>query len=234
MAYGVDLPTEAGYAYRKKKMANAEATEFDGIPVLEKVIWEEANGALTEEKIDQVRGKLVDAIVKKKIKREPLSGKDGGKGKLMHSGDGTIPYLSLSWAHTWLLHAIRAKRYSEGDVNTLSNTLHDDVDVSHRPKGATEWISGAPPVKVTFGDDTKKKGEDGDTGTSHPGGTKYKPEMVRFHNVGKSRKTGLNYSTSVIEAVGVEHKETTRNYDILAACFADVLKRMHEDFGFLV
>jgi hypothetical protein len=234
MAYGVDLPTEAGYAYRKKKMANAEATEFDGIPALEKVIWEDANGALTEEKIDQVRGKLVDAIVKKKIKREPLSGKDGGKGKLMHSGDGTIPYLSLSWAHTWLLHAIRAKRYSEGDVNTLSNTLNDDVDVSHRPKGATEWISGAPPVKVTSVDDIKKKGEDGDTGTSHPGGTKYKPEMVRFHNVGTSRKTGLNYSTSVIEAFGVEHKETTRNYDILAACFTDVLKRMHEDFGFLV
>ena len=229
MAYGVDLPTEAGYAYRKKDMVNSEPSEFDGVPVLEKVIWEDANGALTEEKIDQARGKLVDAIVKKKVKREPLRGIDG-KGKLMHSGDGTIPYLSLSWAHTWLLHAIRAKRYSEDTTDPLTNTLSDDVDVSHRPKGATEWKSGAPPIKVTFADGTKKK-EDSDTGTSHPGGTKYKPEMVRFHNVGTSRKTGLNYSTTVIEAFGVEHKETTRNYDILAACFTDVLKHMHEDFG---
>ena len=231
MAYGVDLPTEAGYAYRKKDMVNSEPSEFDGVPVLEKVIWEDANGALTEEKVDQARGKLVDAIVKKKVKREPLRGKDG-KGKLMHSGDGTIPYLSLSWAHTWLLHAIRAKRYSEDTTDPLTNTLSDDVDVSHRPKGAMEWKSGAPPMKVTFADGTKKK-EDGDTGTSHPGGTKYKPEMVRFHNVGTSRKTGLNYSTTVIEAFGVEHKETTRNYDILAACFTDVLKHMHEDFGLL-
>jgi len=103
--------------------------------------------------------------------------------------------------------------------------------VSHRPKGATKWISGAPPpIKVVLADESRKKGEDGDTGTSHPGGTKYKPEMVRFHNVGTSRKTGLKYSTSVIEAFGVEHKETTRNYDILAACFTDVLKHMHEDF----
>lgn len=230
MAYGVDIPTEAGYAYRKKYIVDAEAAEFDGVPVLEKVIWEEAGGALTEEKIDQARGKLVDAIVKKKVKREALKTKDG-KGKLMHSGDGTIPYLSLSWAHTWLLHAIRAKRYSEDKRNPLTHTLSDDVDVSHRPKGATKWISGAPPpIKVVLADESRKKGEDGDTGTSHPGGTKYKPEMVRFHNVGTSRKTGLKYSTSVIEAFGVEHKETTRNYDILAACFTDVLKHMHEDF----
>jgi hypothetical protein len=41
----------------------------------------------------------------------------------------------------------------------------------------------------------------------------------------------MEYTTAVIEAVGVEHKETTRNYDILAAVFTDVLKNMHDDFG---
>jgi len=29
----------------------------------------------------------------------------------------------------------------------------------------------------------------------------------------------------------VEHKETTRNYDILAATFTDVLKNLHADYG---
>jgi hypothetical protein len=36
------------------------------------------------------------------------------------------------------------------------------------------------------------------------------PLMKKFHNVGISRTTGIEYTTSVIEAVGVEHKETTR------------------------
>eukprot|EP00980_Cylindrotheca_fusiformis_P026762 scaffold17328_cov34-Cylindrotheca_fusiformis.AAC.1 len=36
-----------------------------------------------------------------------------GGGKLARSGDGSVPYLSLSWAHTWLLHAARARRFSK-------------------------------------------------------------------------------------------------------------------------
>lgn len=71
----------------------------------------------------------------------------------------------------------------------------------------------------------------------------------------------MEYTTAIIEAVGVEHKETTRyvsvddinmihilfltyffvicyefecrNYDILAAVFTDVLKNMHDDFDFV-
>ena len=73
----------------------------------------------------------------------------------------------------------------------------------------------------------------GDTGTSHPHGTKYKPKMVRFQSEGKSRSTGMEYTTTVIEAIGVEHKETTRNYDILAAAFTDVLKNLNEDSDYL-
>lgn len=39
------------------------------------------------------------------------------------------------------------------------------------------------------------------------------------------------YTTTVIEAIGVEHKETTRNYDILAAAFTDVLQNLHDDYN---
>jgi hypothetical protein len=84
------------------------------------------------------------------------------------------------------------------------------------------------------------------------------PLMTKFHNVGISRTTGIEYTTSVLEAVGIEHKETTRyvgtqylvivsfvilnisfillyrsNYDILAAVFTDVLKYMHDDLGLI-
>ena len=44
---------------------------------------------------------------------------------------------------------------------------------------------------------------------------------------------GMEYTTTVIEAIGVEHKETTRNYDILAAAFTDVLNNLHNDYGLI-
>jgi hypothetical protein len=210
MAYGVDLATEAGYVYKKTFRKGEESTdEPDGVPTLERVIWEEPNGKLTEERLDVARGTL-DSLVKKKVKREPLQGAPQ-QGRLQRSGDGTIPYLSLSWAHTWLLHGIRAKRYTQGEQPGTNYAL-DDIDVSHRPKGAMEWIKGGAPMLLTESstEDKTKQKEDGDTGTTHPHGTKYKPKMVRYHNVGQSRKTGMKYSTTVIEAFGVEHKETTR------------------------
>ena len=224
MAYGVDLPTEVGYVYKKTHkhhVGEGETTtaEPDGVPTLERVIWEESNGKLSEERMDVARGMIaLDSIVKRKVKREPLQLQtDGGRRHLsqQRSGDGTIPYLSLSWAHTWLLHAIRAQRSSqqgEQQQEPGTNAL-DDIHVSHRPKGAMEWIKGVPPAHVllmTSDEDRIKPKDDGDTGTTHPHGTKYKPEMVRYHNVGQSRKTGMKYSTTVIEAIGVEHKETTR------------------------
>ena len=43
----------------------------------------------------------------------------------------------------------------------------------------------------------------------------------------------MDFLQTIIEAIGVEHKETTRNYDILAAVFTDVLRRMHDDFDFI-
>jgi len=258
MSYGVDVPTEVGYVYRKKEKVSVETPttsagdgnkksskddttdkkkKYDGIPKLEKVIWEEADGKLTEELLISVKGKsLADAMLKKKVKKIPLHGGDG-KGTLLHSGDGTIPYVSLSWAHTWLLHATRAMMHSDpiggGHNKKQQKNPLDSIKVTHRPKGGNEWISGAPPPKKK-GEDEDTSEADDDTGTSHPHGTKYKPLMVKYHNVGTSRTTGMDYSTSLIEAIGVEHKETTRNYDILAAVFADVLKNMHDDFPELV
>lgn len=208
MAYGVDLPTEVGYVYRKMVRQDEDEKEFDGIPNLERVIWEEAHGKLVEERLEQ--RSLTDTLVRRKAKKEPL---EHTNARLQHSGDGTVPYLSLSWAHTWLLHAIRAQRYSQGTQPPGTNAL-EDVHVSHRPKGAMEWVNGAPPTTIEIDNDKKKDDKDDDTGTTHPHGTKYKPEMVRFHNVGESRKTGMKYSTTVIEAHKVEHKETTRNYDV--------------------
>ena len=100
------------------------------------------------------------------------------------------------------------------------------------------WKSGPPPPRMEglAGDDNKlknlsddEKGGEDDAIPMH--GTRYKPEMIRYHNVGISRTTGIEYTTTIIEASDIEHKETTRNYDILAAVFTDVLKYMHDDFG---
>jgi hypothetical protein len=200
LAYGVDVPTEVGYQY--KKTENTEMTDsplFDGVPRLAVVLWELAAGNLEEERLDVAKA-FSDLFGKKKRKQR--------EGNLPHSGDGSVPYLSLAWAHTWLLHAGRALRYSHSDEGTLPNPL-DDIEISHRPQGAMEWERG-PPSKRLVASRDKKVEESSDTGTSHPHGTRYKPEMIRYHNKGTSRTTGIEYTTTVIEAIQVEHKETTR------------------------
>ena len=229
MAYGVDIPTEVAYVYRKtnrptkKKKDHAKPEEeYDGVPNLERVYWETAGGGLSEENIDTNRGGLKDLM--KKPKRIPV-----GKTGLVHGGDGSVPYLSLSYVHTWLLHSLRARKH-ESNQELGAQKILDSIDISHRPEGGTDWrpgfARGSRETKEGAGKDFK------DTGTDHPHGTRYKPEMLRYHTIGTSRMTGRNYSTTVIEAIGVEHKETTRNYDILAACFTDVLRRMHDDFDY--
>jgi len=238
MAYGVDIPTEVGYVYMKTyrndskenswdsgRDNNNNEESYDGIPNLQTVIWETAGGQLEDERMDPPRKSIADLLLpknKRKVRRQ---------GNLHHSGDGSVPYISLAWAHTWLLHAVRAARYSKIDMDPIGSTTGNplnDIKISHRPKGAMEWLEGPPPIVPTLRE-KKKIEESSDTGTAHPHGTKYKPEMIRYHNQGTSRTTGIEYTTTVIEALGVEHKETTRNYDILAAVFTDVLKFMHDD-----
>lgn len=242
-----DVPTEAGYIYRKtdrmpKLDNNATSADkmkklFDGVPEMHKVIWEEKHGRIIEETKSESFTFPESILRKKKQTRRPLNSGDSSIW-LHHSGDGTIPYLSLMWAHTWLLHATRAMRSTnhttplrKGERISDPNNALDSIKVSHRPKGGNDWIQGygADPRVEKY--DFESRSNIGDTGTSHPHGTKYKPKMVRFQSKGKSRSTGMEYTTTVIEAIGVEHKETTRNYDILAAAFTDVLKHLHEDYG---
>jgi hypothetical protein len=108
MAYGVDVPTEAGYVYRKtdrsKKVgssSNATITErFDGIPSMSHVIWEEKHGVLIKEsKLEPVS--FTDTILRKKKPTRRALDNSSDKARLHQSGDGTIPYISLMWAHTW-------------------------------------------------------------------------------------------------------------------------------------
>jgi hypothetical protein len=209
MAYGVDVQTEVGYIYSKKIPSDDSdaGTKSGGLPTLKTILREEPRGRFSEEKVD-AKASLTDVFIRKNQKPEILQGTEKA---LPHSGDGTVPYLSLAWAHTWLLHAARAKRFSDDDhpQQDRKNALNH-IEISHRPQGAAEWVEGPPPKPIEIVDDPRKLVDDADTGTSHPHGTRYKPEMVRYHNVGISRTTGIEYTTTLIEAIGVEHKETTR------------------------
>ena len=226
------------------------------LEILAEIVYE-SKGTLDESKLESFAETLLG---KKRVRRQPLKGDSGeALNWLHHSGDGTIPYLSLMWAHTWLLHAIRGAMKSS---DTTVSILLDSIRVSHRQKGGNEWLEGygSDPLRAPI------DSFDGDTGTSNPHGTKYKPKMIRFQTSGNSRLTGMEYTTTVIgasqclfydsfisfismsshfyypvrllfinfiEAIGVEHKETTRNYDILAATFTDVLKNLHADYGLI-
>ena len=147
---------------------------------------------------------------KKKQKRRPLkTNNDEAAVWLHHSGDGTIPYISLMWAHSkfvvvfyiaassqishlltlppvlaaWLLHATRAMRTTtsvlEGErISNPNKNVLDSIKVTHRPKGGNEWVEGygADP-RNEENVDFESRSNFGDTGTSHPHGTKYKPKV---------------------------------------------------------
>ena len=218
MSYGLDIPTEVGYVYSKKynvahskdgetRIVDRNETE---IPNLKTVIWENPRGLLVTEQIEAPRGSIAEYFMKKKAKREPME-VSVPEARLQHCGDGSVPYLSLSWAQTWLLHAARARHFTEDkhSMNVDAKNALDYISISHRPQGESDWIEGPAPEEVTILGNEEQKA-DSDTGTSHPHGTRYKPLMKRYHNVGVSRTTGIEYTTSVTEAIGVEHKETTR------------------------
>jgi len=249
MAYGVDIPTEIGYTYKKVDVESSQSDngeedvhihpkeKYDGVPQLQTAYLEYPKGKLFEKShVAEPKSLTETVMMKSKPKLRPLDNSNGGEGQLQHSGDGSVPYLSLSWAHTWLLHATRAMRHSgihgiqQGERISDNNALKS-IKVSHRPKGGSKWVKGGKLIRKEANVKEGKSDEDSDTGTSHPHGTKYKPEMVRFQSKGTSRTTGMEYTTAVIEVIGVEHKETTRNYDILAAVFTEVLKHMHDDLG---
>lgn len=234
MSYGVDHPTEVGYIYKKVDFVDYNEKN-DSMPLLQSVIWEEGNYHFEEVRVSEQKSLKDSVLLMKKTKRRPIRN-GNNKGSLHRSGDASVPYLSLAWSHTWLLHATRAMRHSryygmqEGDRISDDNALNS-IKVSYRPAGGSDWIEGGKPKILNDIKIQSNAIDDQNRGSDHPHGTKYKPEMYRYQSKGKSRKTGMEYTTAVIEAVGVEHKETTRNYDILAAVFTDVLRNMHDDFG---
>ena len=220
MAYGTDHPTEVGYTYLKRQDSRENMCKKSDIPNLQTVLTETKGGQILEERLDAPKG----LFSPKKPKQSPLM-----QGSLKHSGDGSVPYLSLSFAHLWLLYGYRMQMRS-GRVPFPQNPLNT-IQESYRPKGGMEWKNGIPESLDIAEDNEKDSIDTSDTGTLHPHGTKYKPLMHRFHSsYTLDSAPDVKYTTTVIEASGVEHKETTRNYDILAAVFTDVLKAMHSDF----
>jgi hypothetical protein len=163
MSYGVDVDTEVGYIYNKKYQVDGPGgaivskNETGGLPNLKAVLWEGPRGKVQTERLEAPRGSLADHFIKKKVKREPFDVKEA---KFAHSGDGSVPYISLSWAHTWLLHAARAKRFSEEDrVSTDQKNALDYIEISHRPHGAMEWVDGPPPDNVDKAEEIKPVAE---------------------------------------------------------------------------
>ncbi len=100
----------------------------------------------------------------------------------------------------------------EGERISDYNAL-DSIKVTYRPKGGSEWLDSLERLSSANNEtnsDTVVTKTIQTEKNEHPHGTKYKPEMYRYQSKGKSRSTGMEYTTAVIEAVGVEHKETTR------------------------
>ena len=203
------------------------------MPHLKTVIWEGANGDLIEETY------RINEAASPMFKRKPKKELMNARSRLPHSGDGSIPYISLAWAHTWLLHTARAYRRKSTagewitDASFNEKKILKNIVISHRPKGGSDWIKGPFSKEMQARLDAKENGGGDEDETGHPHGTKYKPGMLRYQSKGRSRETGVEYTTTVIEAIGVEHKETTRNYDILAAVFTDIVKYLHDDFGII-
>jgi hypothetical protein len=172
---------ELGYIYRK----DTEKIKITGIPHLKDVLWENAGGDLTVELVGGSKGGIADVFAMRPKRR--AFNLTHPTARLVHSGDGSVPYLSLSWAHTWLLHAARARRYTEyesglnvatqTDLRTKKNAL-DYIHVSHRPRGKMDWVDGPPPVEKEDIDKTAKAMDDSGTGTSHPHGTKYSEKVL--------------------------------------------------------
>ena len=145
MAYGCDVPTEAAFVYKKTEHFDASLNnttskneEFDGIPTVSHVMWEEQHGKLILESKES--SSFTDAILRKKRQMRQIFNVSD-QPQLHQSGDGTIPYISLMWAHTWLLHATRAVQTSnqttplkDGERISNPNNALDSIKVSHRPK----------------------------------------------------------------------------------------------------
>jgi len=79
MAYGVNLRTSMGLIYLNKRDQN--------LPILDELVIEQ-DGKLWAEKYRKTTGKSDRRFLR--------------NSSFPKSGDGTVPYISLSWAHSWI------------------------------------------------------------------------------------------------------------------------------------
>ncbi|GMH97100.1 hypothetical protein TrVE_jg9063 [Triparma verrucosa] len=215
LAYGTNLPTEIGYTYTKEA-----ARVPQDLPEVREVIWEEEGGKVVveEEGMESTFLKLGG-----KKRREAMDVKEADR--LTKSGDGTIPYLSLAWGHTWLLDFAR-KGWKDDKAKTPS------IEKTEKLAGYGGWSApGENKETCIKSTDDDQCIDDILTGkeTKHPHLTQYHPKMEKWKVSGIS-KTNQKWTTTLIEADGVEHKETPRNFDILNAVFSEVLQLADEEF----
>ena len=120
-AYGIGRKTPIAYKFRERsKQVLLEEHEDNEDPSM----WEAAD-VLYEEgnKIYWSSG-------------NPVDGFPDGKHTKRKSGDGTVPYSSLSWCHTWLGERVNITRipqdtfYSEDDLELYQNVTVDSLPPS--------------------------------------------------------------------------------------------------------
>ena len=99
-AYGVDVATETGYVYKKTEKIEAPDNsaakakiDFDGVPFLAEVIWEESHGNLVSESQMIEPASFADTILrKKKDRRRHLKNDSGESPSWLHN---SIPVLNV-------------------------------------------------------------------------------------------------------------------------------------------
>ncbi|GMI32741.1 hypothetical protein TeGR_g7794 [Tetraparma gracilis] len=183
IVYGVDVPTEVGYVYSEQQL--------DPLPKLEEVLWENAGGEITVEVLGA-------GGWTRKPKTRPL--RVDPNLAWTRSGDGTVPYMSLSHAFTWLAD----DSSEELDVGTIS------VSVKHATSARFGSLAESPD-DTCFENDIAGVGQCLDEET----------HMERFSSRVQA-DNGVVLSTAVIEARGVEHKEITRNLSLLRLAFREI------------
>eukprot|EP00968_Pinguiococcus_pyrenoidosus_P011627 scaffold952_cov249-Pinguiococcus_pyrenoidosus.AAC.17 len=108
MAYGIDLPTEKKYVY-----SNDPRQDY---PIMKEMVVEESG----EEWLVRMGRRT-----KQKLRH--------GTSDLQHSGDGLIPYYSLSWSHSWLgqnVSVSSSERQTFKKSNFLDNWTPSSVDMA--------------------------------------------------------------------------------------------------------
>ena len=255
MAYGTDVPTEVGYVYPKRSSGGGgggvDAEYPAGPPQPTEVVWEEEGGALLSEEIEasEEQSVLSKIPVGKKRRKRRIDPEDP-RGKFEKSGDGTVPYLSLSWSQTWLLDFARnpnakvedveggGKRSkagdalasivksvkAEGESSSWKVVSDDDDDTSACGPSSAEADFSPPSSLPDFVSTSESPRPHRHLACRAPLMEKWFTSATLKSPSGKTKR----YTTSVIEATKVEHRETPRNSDLLNAVLSEVMMYNNE------